>query len=60
MSNPKKLVLVVHSIDAEGPLYESTQAKFERIKELFGIDHIEPTLDNFRKLQRGEIDLGNF
>ena len=39
-----KIVYIVHSIDTEGPLYESLEAKFERIKDLFGIDNIEKLL----------------
>ena len=54
----EKLVLLVHCVDAEGPLYESLAAKFERLSDLYGITDIEPTADNFQRLQRGEIDLG--
>ena len=50
-------VYVVHCVDAEGPLYESLDAKFERLEELFGITGIERTRENFRKLKNGEIDL---
>lgn len=53
----QKTVLIVHSIDTEGPLYESLLAKFERIQELYGIDHIPPTKENLEKLQRSELDL---
>lgn len=52
------LVLIVHSIDTEGPLYESLGAKFERLKDLYGLTDIEPTAANLHRLQRGEIDLG--
>ena len=48
---------IVHCIDTEGPLYESLDAKFERLEELFGITDIDPTKDNYRKLQNGELDL---
>ena len=48
---------VVHCIDTEGPLYESTSETFKRLKVIFNID-IEPSLKNLEKLQRGEIDLG--
>lgn len=62
MSLPKfknrKTVLIVNTIDTEGPLYESLEAKFERIYELYKIDEIEATHENFKKLQHGEIDLG--
>jgi len=53
----KKIVLITHCIDTEGPLYESLEAKFERIKDLFGIDNIQPTKENFQKIQNAEIDL---
>ena len=43
MSDQDKLVLIVHAIDTEGPLYESPAASFERLEELFGI-HREATL----------------
>jgi hypothetical protein len=50
-------VHIVHCIDTEGPLFESLAAKFERMRELFGIDHVPATRANLEKLQRGEIDL---
>ena len=52
------VVLLVHCIDAEGPLHESLHAKFERLRELYGVADLEPTLSNLRRLQRAEIDLG--
>lgn len=51
-------VHIVHCIDTEGPLYESLEAKFERLRGLFGIDHVAATSENLRRLQNGEIDLG--
>lgn len=51
-------VQIVHAIDTEGPLYESLGATFERLREIFGIDHILPSLENLHKLQRGEYDFG--
>ena len=53
----EKVVNFLHAIDAEGPLYESVQAKFIRLQDLFGITHIEPTSQNLAKLKRGEIPL---
>ncbi len=53
----KKQVLIVYMIDTEGPLYESLQAKFDLLKELYGINHITPTEFNLQKMQKGEIDL---
>lgn len=51
-----KVVYVVHSIDTEGPLYESLDATFERLRKIFGFD-IEPTSDNLKKIQNCELDL---
>jgi hypothetical protein len=50
-------VLILHAVDTEGPLYESVLAKFERLRDLFGIQ-VVPTSDNLRKLKKGEIPLG--
>jgi len=55
--NEDKVVYVVHSIDTEGPLYESLEATFDRLKKIFGIS-IEPTSENLRKIQSRELDLG--
>lgn len=52
-------VYIVHTIDTEGPLYESLEARFGRLEELYGVTNVKPSLDNFRKLQRGELDLGD-
>lgn len=57
MSNPST-VYVVHTIDTEGPLYESLEAKFIRLNDLFGIRDIEPTKDNIEKLKLMKIPLG--
>ncbi len=51
-------VYIVHAVDAEGPLYESLTAKFERLHDLFGVTDIAPTADNLARLQRQELDLG--
>lgn len=51
-----KKVYVVHCIDTEGPLFESREATFLRLKEIFGIE-LEPTKDNLRKIQNQELDL---
>ena len=51
-------VFIVHCVDTEGPLYEPIEAKFERLRELFGIHHIAPTRENLIKLQDGTLDLG--
>jgi len=53
-----KVVHIVHCIDAEGPLYESLDAKFDRLQNILGITGIEHTKDNLDKLISGEIDIG--
>ena len=53
------IVHIVHAIDTEGPLYESIDATFERLREMFGVDHIAPNLYNLKKLQLGEFNLGH-
>ncbi len=52
------IVLITHAIDTEGPLYESIEAKFDRLRDLFGITSIAPTHSNLQKLKNGEIQLG--
>lgn len=51
-----KDVYVVHCIDTEGPLYESIDATFERLKEIFGIE-LEVSKENLKKIQNRELDL---
>jgi hypothetical protein len=43
-------VYVVHCVDTEGPLHESVEATFERLKAIFGID-LEPSVALLRQLQ---------
>lgn len=50
-------VLVVHCVDTEGPLYESLEATFERVRTAFGVE-LEPTRENLERLRRGAVDLG--
>lgn len=52
-------VLVVHCIDAEGPLVEKLDATFERLKERFGLDSLERTRDTIARLRRREVALGD-
>ena len=49
-------VYVVHAVDTEGPLYESLQATFERLKNTFNLD-LPVSYANLEKLRRKEIDL---
>ncbi len=51
------VVYIVNMIDSEGPLYESIDETFVRLKEIFDLD-LEPTWGNLNKLQNMEIDLG--
>lgn len=50
-------VYIVHCIDTEGPLYETLDATFHRLKQIFGIN-IEASEGNLKKLQNEEMDLG--
>ena len=51
-----KIVYVVHNIDTEGPLNETINATFKRLKSTFNIN-LKPTLNNLKKLQKKEIFL---
>ena len=51
-----KTVYFVHCIDTEGPLYESLEAKFQRIKDIFNIK-IKKSKKNLEKLKKAEIPL---
>ena len=51
-----KIVYVVHNIDTEGPLNESIDATFKRIKDIFGVS-LKKSKNNLKKLQNKEIDL---
>ena len=59
IENPvkKNSVYVVHCIDTEGPLHESIDATFERLRAIFHLD-LEPSVDLLRQLQAGEVELG--
>jgi hypothetical protein len=51
------VVHVVHCIDTEGPLHESVDATFERLRSIFRLS-LEPSLDLLRRLQTGTEPLG--
>jgi len=53
----KPKLYIVHCVDTEGPLHESIEATFERLKATFNID-ILPTKQNLKKIQKKEIDFG--
>ncbi|MBF0250961.1 MAG: hypothetical protein HQL35_10070 [Alphaproteobacteria bacterium] len=57
MTQDKNVVLVVHAVDTEGPLYESLDATFVRVRELHGITRLPQTRDTLERLRRGEVDL---
>ena len=50
-------VYVVHCIDTEGPLHESVEVTFERLRAIFHLE-LEPSLDLLHRLQLGKVDLG--
>ena len=50
-------VYVVHCIDTEGPLHESVNATFERLRDIFHLE-LEPSLELLRRLQAREVPLG--
>jgi len=50
-------VYIVHHVDTEGPLYESLEEVFKRLKCIFGIE-LESSERTLKKLQNREIDLG--
>lgn len=51
----KPIVYIVHHVDTEGPMYESTKATFERLKVIlnYNID-LKPTQENLIKIQKGD------
>lgn len=50
-------VHIVHCIDTEGPLHESVEATFERLREIFQLD-LEPSARLLSDLQAGRVSLG--
>lgn len=54
--NPE--LLVVHAVDAEGPLNETMEATFERLKYIFDID-LEANHENLQKLKLGVFKTGD-
>lgn len=49
-------IYIVHCIDTEGPLYESLEATFKRLKHIFHLD-LEPSKELLSKLQAGKYPL---
>ena len=56
LMNKNSMVYVVHCVDAEGPLYESLEATFERVYQIFGIK-LSPSRETLIKLQHRKFDL---
>jgi hypothetical protein len=52
----KNPVYIVHCIDTEGPLYESIDATFERLRDIFHLE-LEPSAELLSRLQAGEVNL---
>jgi len=51
-----KPVHIVHCIDTEGPLYESVDATFDRLREIFHLN-LPASEDLLRRLQAGAVPL---
>ncbi len=51
-----KTLYVVHCIDTEGPLHESTEATFERLEKITGL-RLEPSSETLRQVQNRELAL---
>ena len=49
-----KTVYIVHAVDTEGPLYESTKATFKRIEELFNIKFKIKNKKKLKELFKGK------
>lgn len=56
LNHKSKPVYIVHCIDTEGPLYESVDATFERLREIFHLN-LPASEDLLRRLQAGEVPL---
>jgi len=53
-----KILYVVHCVDTEGPLDETMEATFERLKEIFDVN-LPVTVANYTALLDGNIETGN-
>jgi hypothetical protein len=53
---PSKLY-IVHCVDTEGPLYESLEETFIRLRDIFGIE-LDSSEENLLRIQNQEIDFG--
>lgn len=57
MHDLDNLVMIVHSIDTEGPLQESVEATFERLEHLFGVSGLPKTKETLNQLKAKAIAL---
>ena len=48
-----KKVFIVHAVDTEGPLYESSKATFERANELLNLKIKSQNKNSLEKLRKG-------
>ncbi|MBG0791120.1 MAG: hypothetical protein H0S80_11560 [Desulfovibrionaceae bacterium] len=53
--NDASCVHVVHCVDTEGPLHESLEATFERLRDAFGVT-LAPSRATLKQIQRRELD----
>jgi hypothetical protein len=53
----KSILYVVHCVDTEGPLFESTAETIKRFNNIYN-KKLAPTIVNLRKIQNKEIELG--
>ncbi len=51
-----KIVYIVHSVDTEGPLYESLEAKFQRLDDVFNVK-LKPSQNLLEKLKNKQVNL---
>jgi hypothetical protein len=58
MTKKIKKIYFVHAIDTEGPLYESLNAKFDRVKENFNLDIRNKSKKTLNLLKQKKIKLG--
>ena len=57
MDDPRT-VYIVHLVDTEGPLDETIEATFERLKANLGVSGLEPSAENLARIRNREMDLG--
>lgn len=56
--NMNREIVICHAVDTEGPLFESLDAKFERLQEIFGVDIKDRSMQKFNAILDGAIDVG--